>query len=715
MSVVHLPVGPAQSNNPFRFFWDLGWQGVIPLLPVAATPDPSWAAKRGDAIAYGKMPAIKQPNGTWLPFSGWGTRETAESDLDRWNAWGANVGFRLPKDWLVFDIDILEKKWADIAESIVTEHLGEAPCRVGQAPKRMLFYRLTEPSKGGWVYGETENGTERIEIFTHGRNTVLAGTHPKTNAPFQWPRAPIPADKLPRVTPDQLEAVWQALVDALPEGSRTAAGSAADRETISQRSLAGDLETVTRAVQSMPNNRDIYPERDSYIKIGAAIKAALPDDEHEAFDLWCEWAAKDNGGTPELWEKDWRGLGDTFAVGAAWLYAEAERVSGGKFTAAQAHFEPVNDISEPSPFDIQAQHEREENNEPDYELLTISQISSRPPPTFLLDQYIPDVSTGFLYSAPGVGKSFLALDIGLHIAHRRSDWHGVPLTTQEDAAVIYIASEGSFDLKNRIAAWHKHHDLDPANAEASFRVIEQTIDFMRPEDINRLISSVRKANLKPTITFVDTVSRAMPGADENLQKEMTLFVRACDHVKETFRCAVVGVHHAGKSGDLRGSTVLRGAGDFVMKMERKKGASVATLTMEKQKAAPDGWDAQIAMNRIDLGEKQSSLVPTMLTTTAGGADLNQATASVVLEAMRAAWEAGEPWSRAHQAKERFAVRRMVADFGFKADEAETALKMWEAAGIIQEELRDSKRKRQGYKVHRDVKPPAEQPETQAFG
>ena len=34
--------------------------------------------------------------------------------------------------------------------------------------------------------------------------------------------------------------------------------------------------------------------------------------------------------------------------------------------------------------------------------------------------------------------------------------------------------------------------------------------------------------------FVDTVSRVLPGAEENLQKDMTLFVKACDAVRERF-------------------------------------------------------------------------------------------------------------------------------------------------------------------------------------
>jgi hypothetical protein len=88
---------------------------------------------------------------------------------------------------------------------------------------------------------------------------------------------------------------------------------------------------------------------------------------------------------------------------------------------------------------------------------------------------------------------------------------------------------------------------------------------------------------------VDTVSRALPGADENLQKDMTLFVSACDALRGALGGGVLGVHHAGKSGDMRGSTVLLGAGDYVLRLDREEGERVGFLRCEKQKDGPDGW------------------------------------------------------------------------------------------------------------------------------
>lgn len=375
--MAEVPLRPDAPNtqNPFRHFHNLGWPRLIPLLPVNAPVSPKWEyvnraiRKHGEERVlgpmWGKAPAARYSDGLWGGFKGWRTYETTDADLDRWFAWGANVGFRMPDDWIIFDIDITDADLADRAEQIIVDMLGSSPCRIGLAPKRMLFYRLTDPVNGGWVFCKAASGDKpmAVEMFSDGRQVALYGMHRAAGRPYQWPRPPIHADDLTLIRPDQYEAVQEALMAALPHSSRTRENKTADRERVSQSALRGAVEDVRRAMEAMPNGRDIFPDRMDYIRMGAALKAALPDDEEEAFDLWCEWAAKDNGGVPELWRKDWNGLGGVFSLGAQWIYEQAERLSGGTFTQAQVHFDPIPETA-PSPFDMQAEAEREEQAAP---------------------------------------------------------------------------------------------------------------------------------------------------------------------------------------------------------------------------------------------------------------------------------------------------------------------------------------------------------------
>ena len=100
--------------------------------------------------------------------------------------------------------------------------------------------------------------------------------------------------------------------------------------------------------------------------------------------------------------------------------------------------------------------------------------------------------------------------------------------------------------------------------------------------------------------FVDTVSRVLPGVDENLQKDMTMFIAACDAVRQTFGATVVGLHHTNAAGGFRGSTVMPGAGDFLLEVRREPGAMVGSIYAKKIKDDDDGWEQPFKVTKIEL-------------------------------------------------------------------------------------------------------------------
>lgn len=690
-----------QTTSAFTRLWALGYARIVPVIPPdAQVSENSTLYKRVNTRqdARGKLPGVKGRNGLWHSWD-WTQHVTDPDDFARWEAMGAGAGIVTGDGLLAIDADTTDEALAKTIRDAIKDHLGATPIRVGRYPKALYLIRVTDP----YAYRRIDFGAadehgnyERVEILSDRKFFVAEGTHPKTGKPYTWPRELVPYDDLPLFRPEQIDALMDALRTALPAASKVHIEGGGETP-INQAALRGDAKTVAKAVRATPNISAYFPTREAYRDMGYAIKAAITDDR-EAFDLWAEWCDRWEDGTndPDIMRADWQRMKPPFRRGAGWLYEQAERYSGGHFTAVNAHFEPVAQ-SAPSPFDLQAEAEREEAQTDLYPILTINELANRPPPTFLIDRHIPDVSVGFLYSAPGVGKSFMALDMALCIAHGLETWQGEKVTTQDGKrAVVYIAAEGSFDLGLRIKAWHAARGLTPG--DAPFYVIETTIDFMQPEDVAKLDRTVRSVGKAVAFVVVDTVSRAMPGADENAQKDMTLFVRACDAVRDRFKCAVLGVHHASKSGDLRGSTVLRGAGDYVMRLEKRTG-TIRALEMEKQKAAPDGWTSQFSFAVWSLGEGVSSLVVERVDgDTLPGGGRNPASGLAVLEAMDRAWAAGVPWASAHQSRERYAVRRVCADFGYSREEAEAMVSGWVTMGLISEEVRDAKAHVKGYRV-----------------
>ncbi len=334
-----------------------------------------------------------------------------------------------------------------------------------------------------------------------------------------------------------------------------------------------------------------------------------------------------------------------------------------------------------------------------FEMLSLGEIVSRPPLRFVIGRHLPERSVGFLYGDPGTGKSFIALDWALHLAFGRSDWHGDTIEADSEACVIYLAGEGAQGFKTRVLAWLKHRGIPESEIDGGrFKLIPASINMMSRDEVKKLVRTIQRGVGRACLVIADTVSRSMPGADENAQKEMTLFVQACDVLRDSFGYVVLGVHHANRQGAMRGSSVLLGAGDFVFKLRRERGKPVGKLVCEKQKDAPDGWEESYRFAVVEV-EGGSSLVPVRCSVleTAAGPVTSDLTA-LAMDAMQAAWNDGDPWGETYRAGDRHAVKRLVSEFSFTNDGAEAALKEWLDEGRIELCIHDRRTKRKGYRV-----------------
>ena len=90
--------------------------------------------------------------------------------------------------------------------------------------------------------------------------------------------------------------------------------------------------------------------------------------------------------------------------------------------------------------------------------------------------------------------------------------------------------------------------------------------------------------------------------NENLQKDVTLFIQACDMLREAFGSTVTGVHHTSRSGNLRGSTVFDGAGDYLLAVERDEGAMSGRILAKKIKSAADGWAQDFQLKTVTAAD-----------------------------------------------------------------------------------------------------------------
>lgn len=248
--------------------------------------------------------------------------------------------------------------------------------------------------------------------------------------------------------------------------------------------------------------------------------------------------------------------------------------------------------------------------------LDLDALAALKPPAFLIDGYLVEGGLALMYGAPGSLKSFAALDMGLSIGFG-VPWQGAKV---EAGAILYVAGEGAVGLAKRAQAWRIEHNVETTHAP--FRLLPVAVNLMEQKDVTKLIETLKEiiATEKTPIKLViiDTVARAMPGAEENSAKDMGLFVLACDQIKHAIACAVMGVHHAGKdtSKGLRGSSALLGAADTVLLASRSD--NLLTLTCEKQKDAEEPAPITLKTKTVfldgkspdpnDLNKRPNSLV-----------------------------------------------------------------------------------------------------------
>ncbi len=342
-----------------------------------------------------------------------------------------------------------------------------------------------------------------------------------------------------------------------------------------------------------------------------------------------------------------------------------------------------------------------------YELLSVTAIKNLPDPEWLIDGMVIDRGLGFVFGPPGCGKSFITLGQALSIACGLEDWWGRKIARK--GPVIYISSEGVGDIKFRLRAWENH--LGVRADDAPFYLIRQTINFMLDTDVNKLLLTINtlceQLGELPVMIVVDTVSRVLPGADENLQKDMTLFIKACDEVRETFGATVIGVHHTSRQGNMRGSTVFDGAGDFLFGIERDEGDMIGTMTAKKIKAAQDGWKQSFELVEVAVGDIKAtkSLVAISCEQQAKKKDVwpPKDVCRKILSEISNAWNSGKPWSSMPQTKlkGRYAPDLIKARFGVPPEVGAMMIETWLKTGdptVLSYDTVSKVTKMQGLKV-----------------
>lgn len=231
-------------------------------------------------------------------------------------------------------------------------------------------------------------------------------------------------------------------------------------------------------------------------------------------------------------------------------------------------------------------------------------------PPWLIEDVLAEQDIAVIAGASQSFKTFLALEWALHLTMGLA-WEGNDVRAVN---VLYLPGEGQRGIGRRVMAWMRAHPQAQRPAGTSFRVTKQLPNLTTPQGRAAVRTTLRElveAGQGPRVVFIDTLSTAMAGADENEMAEMTKVTGLCRDLRDEFGCAVVILHHLKKEAaargqlvqltDLRGSGALGGDVDTVVGCARAGNTCRINLPKLKESSTDKVWSRRFEI--VPLGQR----------------------------------------------------------------------------------------------------------------
>jgi AAA domain len=212
---------------------------------------------------------------------------------------------------------------------------------------------------------------------------------------------------------------------------------------------------------------------------------------------------------------------------------------------------------------------------------------------YLVKNLLASTGLAVIWGPPKCGKSFWAVDLGLHIALGR-EYRGRRV---QQVPVVYVALEGQQGMPARIEAFRRHHNV----ADAPFYLVMSRLNLIA--DYKQLVSDIKAQipnNVTPGVVFVDTLNRSLVGS-ESKDEDMAKYLAAAEYVAAELEAAVAIVHHCGIDATRpRGHTSLTGSVESQLAVKRGEAGQVI-VTVEYAKDFAEGAEIISELEQVTIG------------------------------------------------------------------------------------------------------------------
>lgn len=327
---------------------------------------------------------------------------------------------------------------------------------------------------------------------------------------------------------------------------------------------APNYNIALEALQGCPVDCD----RDDWLLISGAFYTATEGLESEAKRLadWQAWNSSYKTDNPSKNLRDWKDFKNNSTSGDFSTLVDMSNSANAKGWALFGSVE----------YAVPEKHERNKFYFTRWDQLETTEQA------WIIEGVIPE-GLSLLFGASGVGKSFVAISIGMSLA-AGVPWLGHVIRIAGD--VIYICGEGKANIKKRMMAWNAHYGR--GISAIPFYVSSERVYFPEATSIAQVKRAIEALGIKPKLIIIDTFSRNFVG-NENETQDMTGFVRAIDDLKDRYGASVLIIHHTGhgEKDRARGSGALKGAMDAEYLIDKTKtGQIVFRCTKMKDAEEP---------------------------------------------------------------------------------------------------------------------------------
>jgi hypothetical protein len=248
----------------------------------------------------------------------------------------------------------------------------------------------------------------------------------------------------------------------------------------------------------------------------------------------------------------------------------------------------------------------EPKGNPRINFMTVYDVDATDDPEDLVKGLISRGENAAFIAEPKVGKTFLALDVGLSVVA------GLPVLGHYEVThsgpVVYLSGEGHGGMKKRLRAWRKHRGV----------TIDQTRTFFynrgvplaqgnTPEALEFVDAIRARAGDDAILIVIDTLSRSLAGLNENEAGAINQYLDVADAIRRHCgpNCTTLTLAHSSnkdpkKPTDFRGSSAAAAGFDSAHTIDWCKDNETLELKSKYLKDADEDERPPVYFKRVKV-------------------------------------------------------------------------------------------------------------------